>query len=343
MSRKINTTNQISYKIAKGWKPNQYLSNLSMAFWANPNDWVATKIFPICPVQQSTSFYYEFLKGDLARDNVQPKPAFGKVGPTVMGHTDNQYSCKVDQIIVGIDQINTLDYSRANSPASIDPRRNKVRFVVEQMNIHLDVLFAQNYFKNGIWENEWKGISTGTPSGSQFLKFTDANFDPVNFFDARKREIKLNGRREPNKLSLGYDSYLSLKQHPDILERVKYTGSSANPAIVNKQILAQILGFEEVHVLESTYNVSRLGQKDEMQFICDSKGALLTYTTNTPSIDEPSAGYIFTWDMLGNGNWIFVDQFEGEGGVHSEFVEGLMASDMKKTADDLACYLSECV
>lgn len=31
------------------------------------------------------------------------------------------------------------------------------------------------------------------------------------------------------------------KNHPDILERVKYTGGTANPAIVNEQVLAQVL------------------------------------------------------------------------------------------------------
>ena len=38
-----------------------------------------------------------------------------------------------------------------------------------------------------------------------------------------------------------------------------------------------------------------------MRFICNPDDALLTYTTASPSIDEPSAGYTFTWDMLGNG------------------------------------------
>ena len=80
-----------------------------------------------------------------------------------------------------------------------------------------------------------------------------------------------------------------------------------------------------------------------MQFICDSAGALLCYTTSSPAIDEPSAGYTFTWDMLGDGNWMAADQFEGENGTHTEFMEGLMSTDMRKTADDLACYMSNCV
>lgn len=48
-------------------------------------------------------------------------------------------------------------------------------------------------------------------------------------------------------------------------------------------------------------------------------------------------------DMLGNGSYMATDQFEGEGGTHSEFVEGLMSTDMRKTCDDLACYMSKCV
>ena len=86
----MNTKNNgaIQAAIAKGWKPNNYLTNLSMAFFANPADFVATKIFPICPVTQSASYYYKFSKADLARDNVSRKPAFGKVQPAVMGQTD---------------------------------------------------------------------------------------------------------------------------------------------------------------------------------------------------------------------------------------------------------------
>ena len=134
--RDVNSAAQIAARIAKGWKPNRYLTNMSMVYFANPADHVATSIFPICPVDFSTGFYYEFLKGDLARDNVGRKPEFGKVAPAKMGHTDNTYKCNVDQIIVGVDQIGAVNYQRAGVPASIDPRRNKVRFVSEQQLLH---------------------------------------------------------------------------------------------------------------------------------------------------------------------------------------------------------------
>lgn len=342
--REVGNAGELMARIAKGWKPNRYLTNMSMAFFANASDYVATSIFPICPVDFSTGFYYVFNKGDLARDNVQRKPKFGKVTPAQMGHTDQTYKCEVDQIIVGIDQIGAVNYQRSNVPASIDPKRAKNRFVVDQQLLHLDIMFAENFFKTGVWENEFEGVASGgAVGGSQFIKFSDANSDPIKFFDARKRQIKLDGRRMPNKLTLGYDTFNALKEHPDLLERVKYTGGTANPAKVNERVLAELFGVDEVKVLDATYNAAEEGQADDMQFICEPDGALLSYTTPSPRIDEPSAGYIFTWDMLGNGNYMATDTFEGEPGTHSEFMEGLISTDMRKTCDDLACYMKKCV
>lgn len=341
MSGKGTSVSNLQVEIAKGWKPNNYLTNMSMAYFAEEGDFVAPSIFPICPVGLSSSYYYTFSKADLARDNVQRKPAFGKVNPALMGQTDSTYKCEVDQVIVGIDQIDALNYQRAATPGVADPRRAKVRFSTEQLKLHLDILFAQGFFKSGVWTNEWAGVASN-PSGKQFLKFSDANFDPVNFFDARMKEIKQQGRRKPNRLALGAEAYIALKNHPDIIERVKYTGSTANPAIVTTAALAAILQVEQVRVLESTYNAGGIG-KEDMQFICDTDSALLCYATNTPAIDEPSAGYIFTWDMLGNGQYVALDQYEGEKGTHSEFVEGLMSTDMKKTSDDLAIFFKTCV
>lgn len=342
--REVGSAAELQARIAKGWKPNRYLTNMSMAFFANAGDYVATSIFPICPVDFSTGYYYIYNKGDLARDNVQRKPKYGKVPPAQMGHTDESYKCEVDQIIVGIDQIGASNYQRANVPPSIDPRRSKNRYVTDQQLLHLDILFAENFFKSGVWENEFTGIASGTtPGGSQFIKFSDANSDPIKFFDERMRQIRLNGRRTPNRLTLGYDTYLALKEHPDLLERVKYNGSTANPAKVTERVLAELFGVEEVKVLYSSYNAAEEGQDDDMQFICESDGALLSYTTPDPHLDEPSAGYIFTWNMMGDGSYVATDTFEGEGGTHSEFMEGLISTDMKKTCDDLACYMKSCV
>lgn len=338
------TTQELQYQIAKGtFQPNIYLTNMSMAYFQDASRYVAKSIFPICPVQLSSGMYYKFSKADLLRDNVGRKPQFGKVQPAQMGQLDDNYSCIVDQVIVGIDQISALNYQRTNAPGVADPRKAKIKFIAEQMNLHQDILFAEKFFKTGIWANEWTGNTTFNPGSKQFIKFDDDNCDPVVLFDYLCTEVEQNTGRRPNRLGLGKHSFNKLKSNPAVLERVKYGGSSANPATVNERVLAEIFGIEKVVVLSSIYNKAGLGQEEDMDFICDPNAAILAYATSTPAIDEPSAGYIFTWDMLGNGQYMPTLQFEGEPGTHSEFIEGLFSADMKKTADDLAIFLKDCV
>lgn len=333
----------IEVKKALGtWKPNAYLSNMCMAYFQQ-GEYAARELFPVCPVGLSSSYYYIFSKGDLARDNVQRKPAFGHVAPAIMGQTDGTYACKVDQVLVGIDKISALDYTRSGAPGSADPRRAKVKFVAEQMNLHQDLLFAENFFKAGVWKNEWEGAATANAAAKKFLKFDDSSCDPVGLFDGLINEVRRVGRRKPNKLALGVDVFAKLKLNHFIMERIKYTGTTANPAIVTEQVLAQLFGVEKVVVLDSTYNDAPVGTDENMKYICDSKSALLCYTTDTPQIDEPSAGYIFAWDMLGDGKYTATSQFEGSPADHTEFIEGLIATDMKKTSDDLAVFLKNCV
>lgn len=334
----------LQYQIQKGtFKPNIYLTNLSMAYFQQASRYVAKAIFPICPVQLSSARFYTFSKGDLLRDNVARKPQFGKVQPAQMGQMDQSYSCFVDQVIVGVDQISALNYQRTNAPGVADPRRAKVKFIAEQMNLHQDIIFAQNFFKSGAWKNEWTGGASYTPGSKQFIKFSDDNCDPVVLFDDLCTSVEQATGRRPNRLALGKSAFNALKSHPAVVERVKFGGSTANPATVNERVLAELFGIEKVVVMSSVYNTAAIGAEDDMQFICDPKSALLAYATNTPTIDEPSAGYIFTWDMLGNGQYMPTLQYPGENGTHSEFIEGLFSTDMKKTADDLAIFLKDCV
>ncbi len=334
----------ISAQIQKGsFRPHIHLTNLAMAYFQDASKYVAKSIFPICPVQLSSANYYVFDKASLLRDNVSRKPQFGKVSPAQMGLYDQAYHCNVDQVIVGIDQISLVNMQRTNAPGAADSRRAKVKFVAEQMNIHQDRVFAESFFKPGVWGNEWTGGTAYSSVGMTFIKFNDDNCDPVKLFDDLCTSIEQNTGRRPNRLGLGKEAFNALKSNPNVIERVKFGGSTANPATVNERVIAELLGLEKVVVLSSIYNKAGLGADEDMDFICDPKSALLAYATNYPAIDEPSAGYIFTWDMLGDGNYMPVIQYEGENGTHSEFIEGLFSTDMKKTADDLAIFLKDCV
>ena len=338
------TAASIQADIAKGaFRPHTALSNMALAYFQSDANSFAKTMFPICPVTLSSDNYYIFDKEDLLRDNWHRKPAYGKVDPAVLSEHTETYACQVDQMIMGIDQIRQTDIARRMGPRTADPKQQRTKTMAGQANIHQDRIFANKYFTSGVWEQEFSGVDSTTPTNKQFIKFSNGNSDPVAFVDEKKTDIHAQTGRMPNRRALGVNVFNALKKHPAILERVKYGGSTANPASVTLNVLAQLFEVDRVTVPLSIMNKAELGQAADMQYIGDPNAFLLAYATDTPSIEEPSAGYIFTWDMLGNGNIFPVLNYLGENGTHSEFIEGLMAMDMKKTADDLAMFFKDAV
>ncbi len=337
------TANSILASIHKGaFNPHQYLSNVCLAHYQNKEGFVSGKIFPTVPVSLSTSFYYEFNKGDLARDNMARKPEFGSVAPAIVGHREGLYKCEVDQVRTGISLIQALDYQRSNAPTSIDPRKAKVKFIAEQMSLHQDILWADQYFNAETWGNVYTGTSN-TPGADEFYQFDSDNSEPVQFITSLSARMVLSGLRKPNKMCLGAHVMAALKTNQSILDRIKYQGSEANPAHVTANVLAQLFGLDEIVVSEAVVNKADMGQEDDMQFVCSPNDVLLVYTTNAPSLEEPSAGYTFAWDMLGSGNYTPVLVYEGEKGTHTEIAEGLIATDHKVTCPDLGVFLKNAV
>ncbi len=339
-----NTTAGIAAEIAKGtFRPHTALSSMALSYYQNASNYFAKSIFPICPVGLSSDNYYIFNKEDLLRDNWHRKPAYGKVEPAVVSEHTDVYNCKVDQMIMGIDQIRLTDLQRRMGPSIRDPKQQRTRTIAEQANIHQDVLFAEKYFKAGAWEDEYVGQDSTSVSGKQFIKFSNANSDPIKFIDERKTAMHQNTGRMPNRLAIGANVFNALKVHPGILERVKYGGSTVNPANVTENVLAQLFGVEKLVVLNSIMNKAEMGAEAKMEYIGDPNAFLLAYATSAPAIDEPSAGYMFSWDMLGNGQILPILNYLGENGTHTEYIEGLMANDIRKTADDLAMFFKDAV
>lgn len=338
------TTAQISAQIAKGaFRPHTALTNMALAYYQNSKNYFAKAIFPVCPVSLSSDNYYVFNKEDLLRDSWQRKPAYGQVMPAVVSEHTETYACEVDQMIMGIDQIRQTDLQRRQGPSIRDPRQQRTKTIAEQANIHQDLLFAENFFKAGVWSNEWSGIDDTNTSGNQFIKFSNHNSDPIQFINTQKTSMQRNTGRTPNKLAIGANVFDALRYHPAILERIKYGGTTANPANVTENVLAQLFGVEELVVLMSIHNQAKQGKEADMAFIGDPNALLLAYATDAPAVDEPSAGYIFTWDMLGDGQILPIIHRVKDDATHSEEVEGLMATCMKKTADDLAIFCKEVV
>ena len=145
----------------------------------------------------------------------------------------------------------------------------------------------------------------------------------------------------PNKLILGRRVYDALRQHPDLLDRIKFT----QRGIITTDLIAALFDVDQVLVCNAIQNSALKGQSEDMSFI-QSNGALLAYTAAAPGLKKATAGYTFTWTGLmgtnalgGRINRIPMPQL----GIGTERIEGELAYDMKVVAADMGAFFDNIV
>ena len=317
---------------------NAPLTNISIAFLQSASNFVATRVFPNIPVQKQSDRYYVYDRGDFNRDEMQLRaPGTASAGggysldntPTYFA---NRYSFHKD----------IPDEVRANADAVLAPDREATEFVTHKALIKREKLFTNTYFKTGVWTNEKAGV-TGTPNGSQFKKWNDAASTPIEDVRAGKRTIAQSTGFEPNKLVVGRAVYDALLDHPEIIDRLKYGQTAGAPAMAGQQALASLFGVDEILVMNAIENTAAEGASSSHSFI-GGNNALLTYSTRSPGLMTPTAGYTFSWTGLlgaGNdGNRIRSFRMEDLG---SDRIEIDMCFDMKLVSGDLGQFWKDAI
>ena len=338
------TPGAVQSQIAKGqFRPHAPLSNIAMAWFQDDSNYFASQLFPKLRVQLPVGSYYTFSKEDLLRDNWQRKPEHGSVTPATVSESVDTYSVTVDQMIMTLSDIRQTVQTRRQGPALKDPRQQHARTIAEQAKIHQDRIFANAFFHEGVWENEWTGVDSTTTGDKEFIMWDNYNSDPIEFIEAQKWKMFEQTGRMPNRLGIGVNVYKALRQHPAIKERVFPGGSTANPATVNDNVIRSLFEIEKMPILKSIWNQAKMGADANMTFIADPNAMLLCYATDNPAVEEPTAGYTISWDMLGDGQLMPIFHRKPNDARHVEEIEGLMAFGHKKTCDELAVFYKNVV
>lgn len=252
---------------------------------------VADKVFPVVPVEHQSNVYYTYSRADFNR-NLAKKRAAG-VETEGSGYNLNANSTYYADVW-GLHK-DIPDQIRANADSMLNPDLEATRFLTQQMLISKEVNFVNNFFTTSIWTNQWTGEAS-SPSTNQFLQWNNSSSTPIEDIRTMKRNVQLTaGGYRPNKLVLGRAVYDALLDHPELVDRIKFSvKSEGDAALVTKNVLAQIFELDEVLVMDAIQNTAVEGATESNAFIA-GKSALLVYTPSAPSLMSVAAGLTFTW------------------------------------------------
>jgi hypothetical protein len=304
------------------------LTNLSVRFSQSADMFIADQVFPKVRVQNRSDKYYTYDRSFWFKSDAQLRaPGTESAGSGYTVSTDT-FSCDVYAIHKDID-----DQTRANADSQITMDRDATEFVTQHLLQRREQAWVSTYFAGSVW-------GTTVTGGTNFTAWDDyASSDPIGDLRAGVMAMAETTAYKPTDLVLGPEVWNKLQDHPDFLERIKYT----QKGVVGTDLLAELIGLKRVHVPWSVRNTAAEGVTAAYDFNF-GKHALLLHVANSPGLNTVSAGYTFVWSgLFGAGeNGIRIKRFRMEQ-IASDRIEGEEALDQKIVSTELGYFFSGAV
>lgn len=259
------------------------LSNIAIGFM--PEEFIADQIYPVVPVVKRSDKYYIFDKGDWFRvPNTLRSP---KEKPKKVEFSVSSESYYANNFALA-EELAWEDLANADAALQLSVSTTE----------HLTGLVKLD------WEKRIASQLTSTSNlgSSATLSGTDqwsdfVNSDPVGDVTAGIEAIQATTGKKANLGIIGQQVWNKLKDHPDILDRIKHT----QRGIATPDIVAQVFGLPKLLIGASIENTGTEGLADSFSYVW-GKDVVLGYFPPTAGLRVASLGYAFRWRPAGFGD-----------------------------------------
>lgn len=292
------------------------LTNISLGY---PNNgMVGEALFPTVRVRKQSDLYYEFgREGWLPEDDFR---APGSEAVEIPGLTvsTNPYFCREYAM-----QIAVTDEERENADTPMSPDRDGVELVTSKLMLKREqrmqtlVTTAANFAT---------GHSTTLSGTDQWSDYT--NSDPIGDLKAGLRKVHSVLFMEPNTAVIPYQVMAILEDHPDFIERIKYS----QPGVITADIIASVVGLQRIIVPGIGYNSAGNPNATVSLAYLWGKDVVMAWVPPRAGLKTPAFAYEFNWRFPGGREQVAVRWRENK--RESDVVRVKRRYDLKMIAVD---------
>ena len=316
------------------------LTDLSVSY-ANGMRSLYDTMFPVHAVAKQSDKYFTFERRDLWRSDAKDRAPGAEVA--IGGYTVSTDTYFCERKAIGHD---ISDPERANAdPAVANLDGDATEYITEQIRLRNEIDWVANYFTTSVWDG---ASSTGDMTGQaapastavNFLQWNDVNSTPIEDLRGEMTAVAQRTAKRPNKLALGPQVWTVLADHPDILDRIKYT----ERGIVGEDLVASLLGLDQVIVGDMVQDSANEGAASGSIAFVAGRSALLAYVAPSPGLKRVSAGYTFAWTGMTGAPTIGarIKRYRLERN-ESDRLEGETWRDFKVVSSNCGAFFATCV
>ena len=244
------------------------------------SEMVASSLFPSVAVPVRGGKIITFGKEDFMLYGSQRAPG-ENTKRIQFGYGSGNYAL-VDYGLEGQVPIENLQEGQAGP--GIDHSAMAVRKVSNIMALRLEKQAADIARTAASYAASNKTTLSGTAQWSDFGTVSD----PINVIETAKEAIRAATGKRPNTVTMGAQVMAKLRQHPKVVDRMKYTGRD----VATAEILAALFGVQRVVVGDAIY------ANDAGTAFTDvwGKDVVVAYTElgSVADMGAPSYGYTYT-------------------------------------------------
>lgn len=230
------------------------------------------------PVQKKSDLFYIF---DAARSKEiqtddKRSPGSNAVEVDFDLTTDN-YNCGGHAL-----QAIVPDEEAENADSPLQPQADKTDFLVDKLLLNQEIALAAALaagLSGSDPANEWNDYTNGDP-------FADVTLAQNTIEDATGFK--------PNVIAMDSKVWRALKDHPDMIDRVKYTGTGDRPGEVSLRGAAEVFEVDEIIVSTAMKNTAVEGQTASLSRVWGDE-VIVAYRPARAGLKIPALGYRMVW------------------------------------------------
>ncbi len=238
--------------------------------------YIADQIFPVVRVEKQTDCYFVYDKQSWFLNRSKPRAPGTRANRADYGVTTASYLCINDALAKEIP-----DEVRKNADAPLRPDVTATEFVTDGLLLALEKRVADIITACGNWTN------ASNPS----VQWSDDTSNPWGDIDTAVNAVVSTIGRAPNVAVMSWDVWRKLRQHPDLIDRVKYTRSSGRLEVAD---LAGWFEFDKVLVGKALIDSAVEGRTSSISYIWGDD-FWVGYVPLAPALEVPATGYVLTW------------------------------------------------
>lgn len=256
------------------------LTNVSLGY---PNEvGVGEKLAPSVRVRKQSDIYYVHGREGWALEPGQDVRAPGTEANEIPGLqvATSPYFATEHSL-----QIAVTDEERENADSPLSPDRDGTELVTSKLLLQREIILRDLVTTPG---NYAAGHSTNLGAGLQWDAYGTSN--PIADVKLARTTIHSKLFLEPNYAVIPWQVMVALEDHPDFIERIKYSQTG----VVTQDLIASLFNIPSMTVPGMGMNTAPMGAAESLAYVW-GENVVIAYVPQRAGLKVPAFAYEFTW------------------------------------------------